>query len=229
MLALASYAHGIAERYKSSFSSRHFLLSFFIGIFTLIAALIINSYAVGFATASASNPVTDLILDNIRVYDVDGFFVNGAVLMVLLMAIVCLWWPHRLPFTIKTLSLFIVVRSLFIILTHIGSFPTQAVIDPSTQNFISYIIGSKLYASFFLGKDSFFSGHTGLPFLFAMLYWDKKWLRYIFMALSVMFGCVVLLGHLHYTIDVLSAFFISYGTYRMARHFFASDLYSPNV
>jgi len=222
---VTSYIKEIGRQYRSCFSNKHFLFSFFTGIFVFAAALVISSYAVGFATASASNPVTDLILDNIRVYDVDGFFVNGAVIMGLFIIAVCFLWPHRLPFTAKAIALFIVTRSLFIILTHIGSFPTQAVIDPSTQNLIQDVIGTNLYSSLFLGKDSFFSGHTGLPFLMAYLYWDKRWLRYIFIALSIMFGVVVLLGHLHYTIDVLSAFFISYGVYRMARILFSRDFH----
>jgi hypothetical protein len=221
---LSSFLSRVGKDYKACFHSKHFLLSFFIGIFMFSAALVISSYAVGFATASASNPVTDLILDNVRVFDVDGFFVNGAVIMVLFIITVCFLSPRRIPFAAKTIALFIVIRSLFIILTHIGSFPTQAVIDPSTQNVLQDIIGTNLYSSLFLGKDSFFSGHTGLPFLMAYLYWDKRWLRYIFIGLSIMFGIVVLLGHLHYTIDVLSAFFIAYGIYRMARVLFPTDL-----
>jgi hypothetical protein len=220
---ISSFFRGVAKDYKACFHSRHFLLSFFIGIFMFSAALVISSYAVQFATASASNPVTDLILDNVPVFDVDGLFVNGAVIMVLFIIAVCFLSPRRIPFAAKTIALFIVIRSLFIILTHIGSFPTQAVIDPATQNLIGSIIGNGLYSSFFLGKDSFFSGHTGLPFLMAFLYWDKKWLRYIFIAFSIMFGIIVLLGHLHYTIDVLSAFFIAYGIYRMARVLFPTD------
>jgi hypothetical protein len=39
----------------------------------------------------------------------------------------------------------------------------------------------------------------------------------------LVFGVVVLLGHLHYSIDVLSAFFISYGIYRIAEIIFHKD------
>ncbi|MEI6057941.1 MAG: phosphatase PAP2-related protein [bacterium] len=219
----------ILARYKSCFSRRSYIISFILAFGMLTAAFVISSYAVGYATESASNPVTDLILSNVSVVDVDGIFVNGAMLMVLFMAVVCIIDPRRVPFVIKTIAVFVVIRSLFIILTHIGAFPTQSTINPSTQNLIEDVIGIKLYASFFLGNDSFFSGHTGLPFLMSLLYWDKKWIRIIFMATSVMFGIVVLLGHLHYTIDVLSAFFISYGIYRMARHLFPTDLQREQV
>jgi hypothetical protein len=38
-----------------------------------------------------------------------------------------------------------------------------------------------------------------------------------------MFGIVVLLGHLHYSIDVLSAFFITYSIYHICELFFKTD------
>ncbi len=214
----------ICARYKACFSSRTFIISLLVALFMLAATITISAYAVSYATASVSSPVTDIILSNIGPYDIDGLFVNGAVAMVIFIALVCLWDPKRAPFVVKTISIFVIVRSLFIICTHIGAFPTQAMINPSSQNLIKDIIGTKLYASFFLGDDSFFSGHTGLPFLLAFLYWDRAFLRAIFIILSVMFGVVVLLGHLHYTIDVLSAFFISYGVYRLSRILFWEDL-----
>ena len=74
------------------------------------------------------------------------------------------------------------------------------------------------------GGDLFFSSHTGLPFLAALLFWEHKIYRYIFLALSLIFGAVVLLGHLHYSIDVFSAFFITYGIYHISRTFFKKDL-----
>ena len=214
----------IIASYKSCFSTRHFLISCAVAIFMLIAAIIISAYAVEYANLSASSPVTDIILSNIKAYDVDSIFVNGAILMVLFIIFVCLSEPKRIPFTVKTISIFIVIRSVFIICTHIGVFPTHITIDPSSQNLLEGIMGTNFYSSVFLGNDSFFSGHTGLPFLMAFLYWDKRYLRILFIALSIMFGVVVLLGHLHYTIDVLSAFFISYGIYRMARKLFPRDL-----
>lgn len=210
--------------FKACFSDKRYVLSFVLGLGLLVASLVISSYAVSYANDTASSPVTDIVLSNFSVRDVDGFFVNGAVVMVLFIIGVCIWNPRRIPFVLKTISVFVIVRSLFISMTHIGAFPTHAVINPDSQNLIRDFIGAKLYSSFFLGNDSFFSGHTGLPFLLALLYWDKVWVRLIFIAFSLMFGVVVLLGHLHYTIDVLSAFFISYGVYRISRRLFKKDL-----
>lgn len=214
----------IIASYKLCFSDKNYVYSCIRAVLLFVISMIISFYAVEYATFAASGPVSDLVLSNVPVFDVDSLFVNGAVLMVLFIICVGLYEPKRIPFVLKTISVFVITRSLFITFTHIGAFPTQTVIHPDTQNLIEDIIGKNLYSSFFLGNDSFFSGHTGLPFLMAFLYWDKKWLRVIFITLSILFGITVLMGHLHYTIDVMSAFFISYGIYRMSRRLFPKDL-----
>ncbi len=84
-------------------------------------------------------------------------------------------------------------------------------------------ISSNFMNKFTFGSDLFFSAHAGLPFLMALIFWQNKKLRYIFIALSLIFGAVVLLGHYHYTIDVLSAFFITFGIYRIAINLFKKD------
>ena len=206
------------------FKDKKYLLSAGLGIFYLLASIIINFYAVQYATISASGPVTDIVLSNTRVYDVDGFFIYGSLLMVLFVAILCLARPKNLPFVVKTIAFFVLTRSIFIMLTHIGPFPTQAIIDPSTQNIVTDIFGKDLFLSFFSGNDFFFSGHTGLPFLMALVYWKNQYLRGIFLILSVAFAVTVLLAHLHYSIDVLAAFYITFCIYRMSRTIFAPDL-----
>ena len=56
----------------------------------------------------------------------------------------------------------------------------------------------------FFGADLFFSGHTGMPFLLALIFWDWRRVRYMFLFISVACAIIVLAG-LHYSIDVCSA------------------------
>ncbi len=174
-------------------------------------SLIVNFYAGTYATEQASNPVTEIILGNIPTFDIDSLFVYGTIVFWIFIGILCLSRPQRIPFTLKTLGLFIFLRSIFISLTHIGPFPTQIAIY------------SNVVSKFAFGGDLFFSGHTGLPFLLALIFWDKKYLRYLFITASLFFGGVVLLGHLHYSIDVFSAFFITYTIYHLSKIFFKRD------
>ncbi|MCX6755782.1 MAG: phosphatase PAP2-related protein [Candidatus Nomurabacteria bacterium] len=199
--------------YKSHFGQKDFLQSFILSLVMICVALIINFYAGTYATVHASNAVTDVVLNNIRAFDVDGLFVWGTFVFWAFLILVCLLYIRRAPFIFKTLSLFIIIRSVFISLTHIGPFPSQIFISPVD-----------LISKFSFGGDLFFSGHTGIPFLLMLIFWDIKYLRITFLLSSVFFGTVVLLGHLHYSIDVLSAFFITYTIFHISEILFSKDL-----
>ncbi|MDO8183799.1 MAG: phosphatase PAP2-related protein [bacterium] len=196
--------------------NKDYWLSIITGFIFLIFSLVINFYANLYAVERASNPVTDIILSNVPVFDLDGLFIYGAFGLVALIAYLGLSKPRRLPFILKSIALFVIIRSVFISLTHIGIYPTHATLDSNPLDF--------LLRRFALGNDLFFSGHTGLPFLMALLFWNKIYWRYIFLTLSLIFGVVVLLAHLHYSIDVLAAFFITYSIYHLARRFFPLEL-----
>lgn len=204
--------HRLKSNYKRHFSDRSFTWSFILAFTFLIIALIINFYADMYATRSVSNSVTDIILSNIRVYDVDTFFVYGPWIMWIFVACVTISKPYQMPFIVKSIALFVIIRSVFISLTHIAPFPSQMVIPTS-----------KFVTNFTTGGDLFFSAHTGLPFLMAVIFWDHKILRYIFIATSIFFGIIVLLGHVHYSIDVLSAFFITFSIYHISEWLFPKD------
>lgn len=203
----------IKQTYLTYFRNKDFLSSLFLSIFIFAISLVVNFYAVQYATENASNPVTDVILSNIRAYDVDGIFIYGPLFLWVFVALISLAQPRRIPFILKNIGLFVLIRSLFITLTHIGPFPTQVAV-PFT-GFLGSIFSS--------GADLFFSAHTGLPFLLALIFWDNIRLRIFFIISSLIFGIVVLLGHLHYSIDVLSAFSITYTIYRIAEIAFPKD------
>lgn len=202
----------VAGKNKILFSNKRYLASIAVGIFLLAASLIVNYFAGNYATRSASNSVTDLLLDNLPVFDVDGFFVYGVIALFIFIGVLVLFKPERLPFVVKSIALFVFIRSIFVTFTHLGPVSDGILLAP--DNPIRW---------FTFGGDLFFSGHTGLPFLMALIFWDEKLLRYLFLAASLVFGGVVLLGHLHYSIDVFAAFFIAYGINDLAKKFFAKD------
>jgi hypothetical protein len=196
-------------RYHECFARPGYISSALLSSSTFIIALVINTYAVNFASREASNPVTDIILSNTDAWDVTGIYVYGLVALTLCILALCIARPKQLPFIAYSLALFVVTRAAFVSLTHFGPF------DPS--------LGSDFSAGMqkvFFGKDYFFSGHTGVPFLMALIYWRHTLLRWSFLALSVFFATVVLLGHLHYSIDVFAAFFITYTIYHIALYLF---------
>ena len=173
------------------------------GLFVVSVA--VNFYAARYATESESNPVTDIILSHLPVFDVGGIFAYGVLALAFTVAVVILLRPQSIPFVLASLAVFILIRSLFITLTHIGPFPQHATYD-------SLPIAGRL---FLFGGDLFFSGHTGIPFLMALISWQTRALRYSFVCWSILFAATSLLGHYHYTIDVLSAYFITYAIHHI--------------
>jgi len=45
----------------------------------------------------------------------------------------------------------------------------------------------------------------------------------MFLGFSVLFAVVVLLGHLHYSIDVMSAYFITFSIFNICKFLFKED------
>jgi hypothetical protein len=200
------------EKHKSQWSQKSFLFSALSAFLLLAASLFVNYTAGNYAAEKASNGVTDIILDNVPVMDVDGIFIYGAILFGVFLVILLIKEPKQIPFIIKSAALFYFIRAIFISLTHLGPIFQQA---PLVSNILS--------RNLIFGADYFFSGHTGLPFLMALSFWGNKYLRNIFLATSFIFGASALLGHYHYSIDVFAAFFITYSIFHIARWLFAKD------
>src|SRR3989338_2857371 len=204
------------QSYKIHFSDKRFVLSFISGGLLLTISLFMQFLASNYATRIASGPVTDIILSNTRVYDVDGIFVWGAVVLLFVGVGVCMKSINYMPFAMKSVALFTLIRSVFVSLTHISPFPTSVLIS-------SEFFSNTIFNGIFNGYDLFFSGHTGLPFLLALMFWDNKKLRFVFLGFSAVFAVVVLLGHLHYSIDVLAAYFITFTIFQICKFVFKKD------
>lgn len=202
----------IINDHKAFWLRGEFLLSALAGFLFFTASLLVNYAAGSYATRVAGNAVTDVILDNLPAVDTGFIFVEGALLFILLVAGIFIKEPWRMPFILKAAAAFVLIRSFFIVLTHIGPMPDQVPVDADS-----------LIRMITFGGDLFFSGHTGMPFLFALAFWDNKVLRAVFLATSIIAGFSVLLGHLHYSIDVFAAYFITYGIFAAAKKLFASD------
>jgi len=202
----------IASKYKYCWKRHGFRYAVFSGLALLAASLTINHFTGLYANLKAGNYVNDILLDNLPVMDVDGLLNYGVELFFMFVMYCVIIEPKRAPFTLKSVALFYLIRSVSITLTHLGPYPVITPIDPS--NLLSTLIS---------GNDFFFSAHTGIPFLIALIFWDEKPIRYIAIVASIIFGSAVILGHLHYSIDVFAAFFITYTIFHIAIKLFPRE------
>lgn len=70
-------------------------------------------------------------------------------------------------------------------------------------------------AGIYLTKDLFFSGHASSTFLLWLYCRGKGWLGSLALAAHLVTVAVVLLAHLHYTIDVVGAWAVTYSIYAL--------------
>jgi hypothetical protein len=209
---------GIFHRHRGGFWTPARKQSLYLGILLLTLAILVQIYVGHYSArrAATATPVNDLFLDNLPVVDLDFLIVAGGIMMW-----VVAWWllivkPRYLLFGIKAIALFVIFRAFFTALTHIGTYPAGA--SPGPDDF-----GFGFYHLLTFQGNYFFSGHTGFPFLMALIFWDDEFWRWFFLAMAIVFGATVLLAHVHYSIDVFAAPFIVYGVYVIVQRAWPED------
>jgi len=190
---------------------REYVKSLLNGFFILIASFFIMNHAGNYATKMAEIPVGDIVLDNLIIRDVSFFHVQIAIFFWVLFTVYMLTKPSFIPFIIKTISLFLLVRSAFICMTHLGVPSNKLVIPDDVSSLVLF------------NGDLFFSGHVGAPFLMMLVFWQEKVVRYVCLSASIIFAYIVLVGHIHYSIDVFAAPFITYSIFNLSTFIFAKD------
>ena len=210
-------------RYRTHTTTPSFILALASSLALFAGSLVVNYHAALYAQERVSSSVTDIILSNFPTMNVNIYFVYGPIIFWAVIAAFCIHDPRKVPFILKSVALFIVTRSLFITLTHIGPFPDQFPIDTFGTGVLHTIYSISNFFFLRTGNDLFFSGHTGLPFLMCLVFWEHRPMRIFSLISALFFGIIVLLGHFHYSIDVLSAFFITYTIFHISERFFPKD------
>lgn len=200
--------------YRGFFTKEH-IRSLIVALVLMALAVVFQFYASAYVQRVQSNSVSDFFLYYLPVVNLNWLIVEGALGAIAISVILILAKPQYLLFTLKAGALFIATRAIFIAATHIGIYPGQ--VNPDNGFF------DRIYTGLGLEGGFFFSGHTGLPLLMSLVFWDEKFWRYAYMILAILFGIAVLFAHVHYTIDVLAAPYMTYGTFKIAQFLFPAD------
>jgi len=192
--------------------------SLILGLILILLAIVIQ---VGLGRRSmhqsiSASPAKDLFLDNLPVINT-----QFAIIQIALLFWICVWIfiilnPKYLLFSLKATALFTIIRAFFMNLTPLGAYPHYIPFEPKYTGF-------HFYNALTFEGNFFFSGHVGFPVLLALIFWDNKFLRKFFIFSAIFFGASVLLAHSHYSIDVFSSPFITYGIFKIATRLFKND------
>jgi membrane-associated phospholipid phosphatase len=176
----------------------------------LLISNFVGFYAGNYVDKVCSNAVSDLILDRLPATDLGLLFIYGYIAIISILFLYPLFFKIReLHIVISQFSLVFLIRSFFIILTHMKMPPE--IIPVTWPTLISPIA---------FNNDLFFSGHVATAFLGFLLFKESK-IKWFFLIASLLMGFTVLGMHQHYSIDVFAAFFITYGSYKIGHWFFS--------
>lgn len=91
-------------------------------------------------------------------------------------------------------------------------------LEPSTEMKVlrDPLIDYFIYQDHMISKDLFFSGHVSTAFL-AVLMVEKTWQKFLLGVAAIVIAIMILIQHVHYTIDVVAAPIFTFTSFYMVR------------
>jgi membrane-associated phospholipid phosphatase len=213
---IIDYRNTQNDKMVALFKDRSYFVSFIVGFILLFAGQIVT-----FKVASYNDEmfdtvtVGDLLLEILPTVDLTFFYTWGSLIFLISVAVYTLFVRIELaPWAMKTFGVLFMVRALFMVLTHLG--------PPEGMFYLLYpptMEDKFLFSHFFFLNDLFFSGHVANAFLGALIFRNYKFKWYC-LIVSIVMAATVLLMKMHYTIDVLAAYFVTYGIYALSDRLF---------
>ena len=158
------------QHYQVLFNKPGYVRALAQGATFLAASLIAIFAAVTFATTNASNHVTDILLGNVGPHNVRFLFVYGTFTEFLVTGALVAVASEPTAVRPEASALFLLgARGVRV------ADPHRALADRSAA-------AAPFLNSIFYGGDLFFSGHTGLPFLAALVFWHIPALPLFYLA-----------------------------------------------
>lgn len=118
--------------------------------------------------------------------------------------------PHPVLF-LKCLQAYCLLVGIRILCLFLVPLDPERLMIPLDDPFV----GRLFYNGSVITKDLFFSGHVSTMFLFFLAIPFRN-LKYLFIVATSLVSVFILIQHVHYTIDVVAAPFVSWVSYRLA-------------
>ncbi len=177
---------------------------FYFGALTLFIGMKLNFYSQEYLFNYVQNggalpELSDLILDNIPLWDIDFLYdiFSLVSLLVIIIFVIHKKEYEKIPYFLLLCGIFQIVRGFFIILTPFGNPDGFDGTDGPFNGFSAIELG--VYPS----------GHVGISYLYFLLVSDKIY-RHILLFCVLIIVLALFLSRGHYTIDILSGIFFAY-------------------
>ena len=213
------------QNWQNAWRNKAFRVALVTGVLLIIAASVSTDYFFRYIQ-HLKDGVTpdDWILKELPAINVSIPIVILMTSAILLFQVRCAANPDMFLVLTWTLLFQLIFRIITIDVTRFNTPPELIVLkDP---------VSSILYHGGFITRDLFYSGHTASMFVF-FLCSRKKYDKYFMLFATIGVGILLLVQHVHYTIDVVAAPFFAFACYRLAKkvillqNAYSSSIYLP--
>ena len=198
----------LGERWNASFSNPKFRIKFIFFFFTLLITVSLLPLFFQFIEIREGIVLNDILLNHIPSHNV-SLLLFITIWPVILLS---LWRAVNNPaicyLLLSSFTLLTLFRVFCLYLVPLNPPPGLIVLNDPLSNFF--------YGANFITKDLFFSGHTATIFLMYLCL-RKKADKYYALFATIMVAILVLVQHIHYSIDVIAAPLFTYIVFQVAK------------
>lgn len=199
----------VIENWQNAWNYSAFRKSLISSIALLVVMVILTGYFFDCIQYRKQGVVlNDWVLRMLPAIDVSVFIIFLMSSVVLLYILRSALNPNMVITFIMAFVLLLATRIITISVTRLIAPPELIVLkDP---------MGSLLYPTKFITQDLFYSGHTASLFLFYLCS-TKKIDKYYILLATISVGILLLIQHVHYTVDVLFAPLFAFGCFWLSK------------
>ncbi len=198
----------IATRWAQLFSNNFIRNKFIVTLLILLSTLIFLPYYFSIIEKRNGIVLNDFVLNSLPAKDVSILIFSIIWSLSILMFIKAVQNPSLFVIFVTSFTLLTLSRIITIYFVPLN--PPVGLIELKDP------ISNFFYGNTFITKDLFYSGHTATMFLMYLCF-NNKFLKAIALVATIMVGFLVLLQHVHYTLDVLAAPFSVYIIFRVVK------------
>jgi len=192
----ANTNQSLRNRWQSAWQDTRFRHKTIAGGVLLLGCAIVAPLIFAFVQQRPGSKLNDLVLNWLPTLDLSGWIFSILYGLILLSLISLATSPKHFLLCLYAYSLVTLFRFGTLLLLPLEPPEGMATMpDP----FVQYLFYQQI-----IDKDLFFSGHTSILIIMALTV-PHSWLKKVLAAGSVCIAMMLLVQHIHYTIDVLAA------------------------